>query len=422
MRRALAVVWMVAGGWSGCWSEPVHPTVAPGAAAGPPATPACTPQLTVVTEPEFRKRIVLAGSELRIAVDSDDGKTDGATVVYPETASSVLFSWTSWGPYGRPAGGDTLYRVDCASKALTVVARVAGADFGHSARTRDGRTIYYSAIGGVWGLDLATRTQHRVTPSVTLATCGDREVPTDDAGSAAPWIALSAVRQLIDDDATLIYEDGDNCGFEGDWDSTVHYVDHPERTGGTPYTPRPVGPVVADAGGALYAVMDAVVWRSADRGDHWQRAALPGGGGDAPTEVVADDQHPGYLAALTTVPGDPFRLAQRFAVTRDGGRTWTVLPSPPLAATEHVDIGLGDGSLDQLRVWGSQVVANGSLDDAAWQWGGDPADWQLLDPTPPRPAAAPPSPVLAGIRFAASPHGLLRYRPGNSKPTRVFPQ
>ena len=408
---------------AGCWSPPpAHPS----AALPSSDRPACTPELRTELEPTTTGRLLLDGRDLHLPVDQEEGKSDGAAVVYPDGSDSVLLAWTTHGHYGRPNGTDTLYRVDCRARTATAVAHLDGADFGHSARTRDGAAIYFSALGGVRALDVATRQIRRVTQPVELHDCGDRGPALGSDGvTEVPRIALDAVDSLADDDGVLIYEDGDNCGFEGDWTGTTYYLDHPERPGGQPYLPTPVGPIAADAGGALYAITAGVVWRTLDRGDHWQRVDLPAAttGDDAPSELFADAHRAGHVLVVTTTPGPgPFLLTSRLLATRDGGRTWTELDVPPYDNAFQLQIALRDDDLDHPRAWGNAHRDDGSTGDVAWEWSASDA-WTELDPAPAPPAASPAHAVRLGdTTFTPSDNGLLRRRANQAKPDALFPK
>jgi hypothetical protein len=428
---------------SGCYRSPSHP--------GQPAArakPACSPTVKIQIEPEgatTTAQALLDGTDLKLDVDHEDGKTDGEALVYPYTAHSVLFSWTAHGRYGRPNGGSTLYEVDCVAKTATPFFKGGNADFGHSELTGDGKTIYFSAIGGLQALDLATKKTRQVTPRVELTVCGDRPDSVDEHGDPVPRIALAAVRKLAEDDTVLIYEDGDGCGLEGDWEGVTMYLDDPDKPGGTPYPPRPVSAVEVDAGGSVWAstsggCADVALWKSTDRGDHWKRVALPKpesrdadqGASDSeggPYVILADARRAGFVMIATSrCFGPGFSVVRRLLVTRDGGAKWDALELPWSndAAVSEAEIALEGGTLDHPIAWGHD--REDPEKTVAWRWkqeSDDPEDssmlWELIEEPPARPKHASDRARLRDEVFEVSPHGLLRHR-GNEKPTKLFPQ
>jgi hypothetical protein len=223
-----------------------------------------------------------------------DSQSGATLAVYPLSDHAVLVApharleiWTVVG------SSPTLWRVDCdAAEPFSPFVTIADADFGWSALSADGRTLYFSR-GGIVALDLQSKQTTELTDPRVLPPqkpCWMEDAPVSD-------LAV----ELLDPDTLLVYR-GAGCGFESDWEARQHALDLRSGSATIVRPLHPIGAVAVDGQGRLWmgdgvtcespGVVDpaarGAVWRSLDEGVSYDRIELvPKGAYYGPPTPVA---------------------------------------------------------------------------------------------------------------------------------------
>jgi hypothetical protein len=327
----------------------------------------------------------------------------GQVVTLGAQGDGVLFATAADGP--PPGGSPSLWRARCGGATVTEVARVAGADFGHAALARDGRTLLFTGADGAAALDLDGGTVHAITHAVAPAGCPRATEPPRDL-----------VRALRRGDGELLLARGAACGDSGYLAETVHVAD-PLGPRPTEHAPHPIVALANDGAGTLYLADETpgVLWRSSDAGATWNRLSA---GDAAIAEVLVDVHRPSHLAVRTRPQG---ALGGWLLLSEDGGQSWRSIAQPwdePSGyARMRPDVRaavLADGSADTpiVRAFsngrGEQTVASS---DGGRSWHESRV---VVPPSTLGPAA------IAGSTFHPTDDGLVRRAPDGGV-TTVFP-
>jgi hypothetical protein len=415
-----------------------------GGAAGAGPLPACAIRLAPEGGAGGRaggvRAVVGEGKgEREITLDGGGGRAE-ALRLYPGDARAVLVAVVyAGGDRSEPAGSDTLWRVPCGAGAggPAPVKRMAGADFGHSALSPDGRTLWFTGPDGVYALDLRTRKARRLTRAAS-PDCARQGVRARDV-----------VRGAGDRDA-LLFERG--CGYEWKWHAAEMVLRGPGAARMTvePVPRTRVAAVAVDAAGAIWlsdgVCRDRSTWnrvlRSTDRGASWtsvpvkQDPALPFV--DQPVrQIIADRARPGALLAFTESCDDGGQHTEpAWIYVRDGdGQAFRAIAPPPglpgadtgrpgREADPLYAVAAPTGSLAELIVYGQ---SNDLLGDAIARWQSRDAgrSWLRLAPVS-MAAAGLPAPLPSAtfgawkVAIAEDRQALVLTEPPRP-PVRIYP-
>jgi hypothetical protein len=265
-------------------------------------------------------------------LEKENGERAESLSIYPADATSVLVAIIYRDNAEQPCGSETLWRVPCDSaKALEKFADVEGADFGHSALARSGRTLFFTGADGVLALDLVTGKSRRVTH------------PTFPYCTETVLRAIDVVLE-VDTDGTLFVDRG--CSYEWHWHSQGMKVRNPESA--KPVTVRitqlALTTVAVDAGGGIWlsdgdchdSRTDNLLRYSPDRGQHWRKVLVKGAPGipwvDQPVwTILTDNKNPKALLVfqMSCISNGQHTEAAWSYVTEDGGATFRPIGLPP---------------------------------------------------------------------------------------------
>jgi hypothetical protein len=365
-------------------------------ACAPPHDPA-VPQVVPACQAGLADgHLTIGNAPTAIAVDD----ASAHAVTYPSPRPGhILMSWALDPEADQPPSGSTdIHDVDCTTRAVTPLAHYDSADFGHGAV--DGRTLYFTDLGGVGALDVATG-QVRAITRAPATTCD---------GSV-----LDVVVALHDGALDLHRFD---CGAAGQ----DFVLDH-AAAGGEPRAVHPIASLAVEAGGAVWAggmpCRSPQLWRSIDHGEHWKAIALPEEAG-GPIAIIADKARVGLVVVETaSCIEPPAVIGGRLYITRDLGRDWELI-APPDDATlvedgtaQHLSVASRDGTIDSLAI--SADTIDGS--DALATWVSDDAGKTWIRMGKAQPAPAAPAEVRDGAwAYRPSPDGVLRTRAGRGLP------
>jgi hypothetical protein len=327
--------------------------------------------------------------------------------------------------------------VDCdAAQPFSPFLTLEGADFGWSAPSADGRTLYFSR-GGIVALDVQSKQMTELTNPRVLPPpqpCWIEDAPVSD-------LAV----ELLDRDTLLVYR-GAGCGFESDWEARQVALD---LRPGSATIVRPLHPIAAvamDGQGRVWmgdgltcespGVVDpaarGAVWRSLDEGESFERTELvPKGAYYGPPTPVAQivvgaDAGDVLLRTRVCSGGGIGLYGGNVFATRDGGATWSKIASPPDRPDEGAGDRLGtvqavDGSTRHLRVASTALAdSNGTT---TWETQDGGATWTGAGTRKPRVDESGPTSARSSLHtFRATRDGLVRERKGAGAPELVFPK
>lgn len=387
-----------------------------------PARGAPKPACAVVLSPAVPNEVHVnvAGRDVLLE------RTESAAVearMFPAGAGAVLVSWAGRDEHG-PLGSSSLWKVACKAGGAEVVAHHEGADFGHAALSPDAKSLFFSGPDGIYALDLARKTERRLTQA-SSGYCAENHVEARDV-----------VGRFVDR-RSLSFERG--CGYEHAWNADRMVLRDP----GTPRmtvgrAPRPpFGGIAADAGGGLWLVDglcdDASTFSrvlfSADRGDHWQKIPVKMLFDQPVRQVIADREKPGAVLVWSWgCTSDAHQDTGWVYVTTDGGKSFRRVTVPPgipssggepaaeqdpIAAVEAIE-----GSIAHLVLYGRRAP------------GGPMLRWESIDA-----GKTWSAPVVAGsvpqVRMTIATVGETKfeiradglYRMTSGKPaSRVYPR
>jgi hypothetical protein len=385
---------------------------------------ACTPE--VKSDRDAGKATLSVGG-VEVAAIEPEHPEGVKAVVYPYGWRSVLVTWTAPGHYGGFDGGSELWEVDCdAPKEKKTFLAIEGANFGASAMTRDGKTLYFSGPTYVRALDVATKQVRVVSRPGKVASCwmGDEFQLAD------------TITRFDEDEDVLELSRGGPCGFEGDYEGSLVYLDHPSDPKGE----RPASPVLAiavDASGAWWASAAGALWQSTDAGATWRKLPLVADGA-GPASIHLDPKRPGHLVVVTAATGEHGFDTGGFAhASRDGGATWSRLALPPdldigwtdpdKTEGEHHPLGLVlqvRTSTDDLVLWGPEKTGadgDGERPPVAWETADGGKSWKRIA-SPSAPPDVPQQATAKGVTLKTSSDGLLVIAPGATRPKRIYPK
>jgi hypothetical protein len=414
---------VVAGMWLvGCGGSAKTVT---NAAGPPPREPACKGTVKFVEDTGVAKLLVGA---VEIAEITAEHARDAKAVSWPLGPRSILLTWEAPGHYGAYDGGSELWEIDCDAPKKRSFLAIEGANFGASAMTRDGKTLYFSGPTYVRALDVATKTVRVVSKPGKSSGCW--VAPSPEEG----YQLVDTVIGLDELDDVLVVSRGGPCGFEGDYEGTTMLVDHPAAPRGERQA-RPTTSIAVDAGGGWWVASDRALWWTGDGGVTWRKAALPDGGEYAPPSggpgaILPDPRRPGHVVVQTVVtygygPSSGGHLYR----TGDAGVAWEAVPLPDDLHRPHESVDLAvevKSSTEHLVVWGraSDAATESETLDVAWETTDGGATWKRVPP--PHPAVVQSGVKLEaktakGVVLKTSRDGLLVTEPGAARPRRIYP-
>jgi hypothetical protein len=381
-------------------------------------------------------RVKVAGRE--VALDHTEWPADRLRVYAKDAASVLVAIAYVEGSQHEPRGSGALWRVPCAPDgAPQKVVTIDGADFGHSALARGGRTLFFTGEEGVFALDLRTWKSRRLTRA-TNPFCAENSVPTRDVVGE-----LSA-------NGALLFDRG--CGLGFGWHAQAMRLRNPESARPeAEAAPRPpLAAVAVDASGGIWLsdgwCEDPSTFQrllhSSDRGQHWQSVPVKRDpkipAQEQPIrQVIVDGRDAKALLVFTRscVESGQHTEPAWIYVTEDGGATFRAAGVPPgipgaagkwpaAEADPFYAISAQQGSLSDLVLFGQSTEVMGKA-IARWESHDRGRTWKSIaaQKMPFEELPVPPSfATFADWKVTIENDGLHLSGPGMTGRPRIYPR